>query len=143
MAYLAVLPARPDELQLDLHGYRFASGERVARAKIGEAHANGFRSLRILHGNSTGGYDNFAPNEGTLKAAVIALCKERVIARLLERDPFIGDTATVLFFRENRRPLSPTRWTPLPRPEFAPRGTPPIGAAGPGENPIFSPPPRR
>lgn len=142
MAYLAVLPARPDELQLDLHGYRYASGERVARAKIVEAHANGFRSLRILHGGSTSGHDNYAPNEGTLKAAILAICRERAVVRILERDPFIGDTGTTIIFKPNRRPLSPTRWSPLPRPEFAPRAQPPIGAAVPGETPIFSPPPR-
>ena len=39
MAWLALLPTRPDELQLDLHGYRYLSGERVVRAKIIEAQA--------------------------------------------------------------------------------------------------------
>lgn len=142
MAYLAIVPARPDELQLDLHGYRFMSGERVARAKIIEAQANGFRALRIIHGSSTGGHDNYAPNEGTLKAAILAICNDRTIIRLLDRDPFIGDAATTILLKTNRRPNSPARWSPLPRPEFTPRSAPPIGAAGPGETPIFSPPPR-
>ena len=142
MAYLAIVPARPDELLLDLHGYRFASGERAARAKIVEAHANGFSALRVIHGGSTGGYDNYAPNEGTLKAALLAICREKAIARLLDREPFIGDAATTILLKPNRRPLSPARWSPLPRPEFAPHQAPPIGAAGPGEVPNFTPPPR-
>lgn len=141
MAWLVVFPARPDEVELDLHGYRYASGARVARAKILEAHANGFRALRIHHGQSTGGADAYAPREGTLKAALLALCREREIARLLEQDPFVGDSATRLLFHPNRRPHEPARWTGLPRPEYAPRGTPPPGAAGPGELPLFAPPP--
>lgn len=141
MAWLAIFPSRPDELELDLHGYRHASGERVARAKILEAYANGFRALRLRHGQSTSGSDAYAPNEGTLKAAILAIVKERDIARLLEQDPFVGDTATMLFFRLNRRPNAPARWSSLPRPEYTPPGTPPPGAAGPGELPLFSPPP--
>ncbi len=143
MAWLALLPTRLDEVQLDLHGYRYASGERVLRAKIAEAHANGFRSLRVVHGYSTGGYDNDAPNEGTLKAALLVVCKERAIARLLDRDPFIGDANTTILFRPNRRPLSPPRWSSLPRPEFAPTQAPPPGAVGPGVQPWFAPPPNR
>ena len=143
MAYLAILAARPDELELDLHGYRFMSGERVARAKIIEAQANGFRALRIIHGGSTGGYDNYSPNEGTLKAAILAICKDRAILKLLDRDPFVGDAITTILLKDNRRPNSPVRWSPLPRPEFAQRNSPPIGAAVPGEIPIFSPPPRK
>ena len=72
MAWLALHPSRPDELELDLHGYRYATGQRVARAKIIEAQANGFAALRIGHGRSTSGYDAYAPNEGTLKAAIAA-----------------------------------------------------------------------
>lgn len=142
MAWLALFPSRPDELELDLHGYRYESGLRVARAKIREAHDNGFRALRIHHGRSTGGHDALAPNEGTLKAAVLALCRERDIQRLLDQDPFVGDAATTLFFRPNRRPQAPPRWTNLPRPEYAPQHPPPPGAAGPGELPLFAPPPR-
>lgn len=142
MAWLAILPARPDELQLDLHGYRYTSGERVVRAKIAEAQANGFRALRIIHGSSTGGYDNYAPNEGTLKSAIIAICKDRVILRLLDRDPFVGDAATTILLSVNRRPLRPTRWSPLPRPEYAQQQPAPPGAAVPGELPLFTPPPR-
>ncbi len=141
MAYLALIVARPDELDLDLHGYRYASGERVARTKIAEAYANGFRSLRIIHGSSTGGSDNFAPHTGTLKAAILALVQERAIARILDRDPFIGDTATVLFFKRNHHPSNPVRWTALPRPEYTQQSQPPLGAAQPGEQPIFRPPP--
>lgn len=142
MAWLALFPSRPDEVQLDLHGYRYASGERVLRAKIAEAHANGFRALRIIHGHSTGGDDNYAPNAGTLKAAILAVCKDRALARLLDQDPFVGDAATMILFRPNRRPLSPARWTPLPRPEFPTYPPPPPGAAGPGAVPTFAPPPR-
>lgn len=142
MAWLALNPARPDELELDLHGYRYASGLRVARAKIAEAHANGFGALRIRHGRSTGGYDAHAPNEGTLKAGIIALCREREIARLLAQDPFVGDATTILPFRPHRRPHDPPRWSTLPRPEYAPDRPPPPGAAGPGEVPLFRPPPR-
>jgi hypothetical protein len=143
MAWLASYPSRPDELELDLHGYRYASAERVARAKIVEAHANGFRALRVHHSRSTSGPDAHAPTEGTLKAAVLALVKERDIARLLERDPYVGDASTHFFFRPNRRPTSPVRWTSLPRPEYAAQGAPPPGAALPGERPHFAPPPRR
>ena len=142
MAWLALFPSRPDELELDLHGYRYATGERVARAKILEAYNNGFRALRIRHGRSTGGSDAYAPNEGTLKAALLALCREREIARLLDGDPFIGDAATQLFFRPNRRPHAPPRWTGLPRPEYAAQATPPPGAALPGDLPLFAPPPK-
>lgn len=142
MAWLALFPARPDELELDLHGYRYESGLHAARAKIVEAHANGFTALRIRHGRSTSGPDAYTPNEGTLKAAVLALCKERDIKRLLNQDPFIGDAATTLVFRPHRRPQRPPHWTSLPRPEFAPRSDPPPGAAGPGELPLFAPPPR-
>jgi Smr domain-containing protein len=140
MAWLALFPARPDELELDLHGYRYLTGERVARAKIVEAHANGFRALRIHHGRSTSGPDAYAPREGTLKAAILALVEEPGVARLLEREPFVGDSATTLFFRPNRRPTRPPRWTALPRPEFTPPATPPPGAALPGEIPLFAPP---
>ncbi|HEU5329020.1 MAG: Smr/MutS family protein [Thermomicrobiales bacterium] len=142
MAWLAVHPSRLDEVELDLHGYRYASAERVARAKILEAYANGFRALRINHGRSTSGYDAYAPNEGTLKAAIVALCRERAIARLLEQDPFIGDATTQLFFRPNRRPTVPVRWSSLPRPEYAVNRAAPSGAAGPGEAPLFAPPPK-
>ena len=142
MAWLALFPSRPDELDLDLHGYRYESGRRVARAKILEAHDNGFAALRIRHGRSTSGPDAYAPNEGTLKAAVLGLCREREIARLLDQDPFVGDAATTLVFRPHRRPQQPPPWTSLPRPEFTPPGDPPPGAAGPGELPLFAPPPR-
>lgn len=142
MAWLALFPARPDELELDLHGYRYASADRVARAKITEAYANGFRALRIRHGQSTSGPDAYAPHAGTLKAAILALVREREIARLLDQDPFISDTTTQLFFRPNRRPNTPVRWTSLPRPEYAATATPPPGAAVPGELPLFAPPPR-
>lgn len=142
MAWLALFPSRPDELELDLHGYRVVTGERVARAKIAEARANGFRALRIHHGRSTSGADAHAPNEGTLKAAVLALARERDIARLLDREPLVGDAATTLFFRVTRRANRPARWTSLPRPEYAPRATPPPGAALPGEVPLFAPPAR-
>ncbi|HEX5506535.1 MAG TPA: Smr/MutS family protein [Thermomicrobiales bacterium] len=139
MAWLALFPSRPDELELDLHGYRVATGERAARAKIVEAQANGFRALRIHHGRSTSGADAHAPNVGTLKAAVLALARERDIARLLDRDPLVGDAATTLFFRPNRHPHRPARWTSLPRPEYAQRAAPPPGAARPGEVPLFAP----
>lgn len=143
MAWLAILPARPDELQLDLHGYRYHSGERVIRAKIAEAQANGYRALRIIHGGSTGGYDAFAPNEGTLKAALLTVCKDRAIVRLLDGEPFIGDSATTLLLRANRHPSRPTRWSPLPRPEYKQDRAAPPGAAVPGEMPLFTPPPER
>lgn len=142
MAWLALFPSRPDELELDLHGYRYESGLRVARAKIAESYDNGFSALRVHHGRSTTGSDAYVPNEGTLKAAVLALCKERDIKRLLDQDPFVGDSSTLLFLRPNRRPASPPRWTSLPRPEYTPRGEPPPGAARPGELPLFAPPPR-
>ena len=141
MAWLALFPSRPDELELDLHGYRYESGARVARAKIAEAWANGFHALRIRHGRSTGGADAFSPNEGTLKAALLGICREREIARLLDGEPFVGDAATQLFFRPNRRPHRPPRWTGLPRPEYAAHALPPPGAAVPGELPLFAPPP--
>jgi hypothetical protein len=140
MAWLALFPSRPDEVQLDLHGYRYASGERVVRAKIAEAYANGFRSLRLIHGHSTGGDDNYAPNEGTLKAAIIAVCKEREIARVLDQPPFVGDASTTILFRPNRRPNAPVRWSTLPRPEYPTYPPPPPGAAGPGTMPTFAPP---
>src|SRR6266480_4019886 len=108
-----------------------SSAERPARAKIVEAHANGFRALRVHHGRSTSGPDAHAPTEGSLKAAVLALVKERDMARLLDRDPYVGDASTLLFFRHNRRPTSPVRWTSLLRPEYTGQGTPPPGAALP------------
>lgn len=141
MAWLALFPSRPDELELDLHGYRYVTAERVARTKILEAHANGFRALRMHHGRSTSGYDAYAPNEGTLKAALLRLVEERDIARLLAQAPVIGDATTQLFFMRHRRPHRPVRWTSLPRPEYTPTRTPPPGAALPGDVPLFSPPP--
>lgn len=139
MAYLAIAANRPDELDLDLHGYRFTTGEAVIRAKIREAHANGFRAIRLIHGSSTVGFDSTTPNAGTLKAAVLAICGERAISRLLENDPFVADTVTVLFFKRNPRRLDPPRWTALPRPEFRQLQTPPPGASLPGQIPHFAP----
>lgn len=141
MAWLALFPSRPDELQLDLHGYRYHSGERVVRAKIVEAQANGFGALRVIHGHSTSGHDFAHPSDGTLKAAVLAVCRERAIAGLLDREPFVGDAATTIRLRPAGRPQRPPRWTSLPRPEYATYPPPPPGAAGPGELPLFAPPP--
>ena len=137
MAWLALLPTRPDVLQLDLHGYRDLSGERVVRAKIIEAQANGFSALRIIHGRSTSGDDFQRPNDGTLKSAVIAVCRERPIAKLLDRDPFVGDAATTILLRANKCPKRPPFWTSLPRPEFRPPTAPPLGAIVPGQVPRF------
>lgn len=141
LAWLALFPSRPDELELDLHGYRYLSGERVVRAKIVEAQANGFGALRVVHGRSTSGHDFQRPNDGTLKSAVLAVCRERAIARLLDRAPFVGEATTTILLRPNRRPQRPPRWTRLPRPEYATAAPPPPGAAGPGEVPLFAPPP--
>ena len=138
MAWLALFPSRPDELQLDLHGYRYLSGERVVRAKIIEAQANGFGALRVVHGRSTSGHDFQHPNDGTLKSAVLAVCRERAIAKLLDREPFVDEAATILL-RRVKRPKSPPYWSSLPRPEYATYPPPPPGAAGPGEIPIFAP----
>ena len=140
MAWLASSPTRPDELELDLHGYRYLSGERVVRAKIIEAQANGFSALRIIHGRSTSGDDFQRPNDGTLKSAVIAVCRERPIAKLLDRDPFPGEAATIILLRPVKRPQIPPRWTALPRPEFRPTSAPPPGAATPGTIPRFTVP---
>jgi hypothetical protein len=138
MAWLLPSPTRPDELHLDLHGYRYLSGERVVRAKIVEAQANGFSALRIIHGRSTSGDDFQRPNDGTLKSAVIAVCRERPIVRLLDRDPFVGDAATHILLRPNKRPKRPAYWTGLPRPEFRPPSAPPPGAIVPGQVPRFA-----
>lgn len=140
MAWLVLSPTRPDELELDLHGYRYLSGERVVRAKIIEAQANGFSALRIIHGRSTSGTDFQRPHDGTLKSAVIAVCGERPIARLLDRDPFVGEAATIILLRPVKRPRQPPFWTSLPRPEFRPTSTPPPGAIVPGQVPSFAPP---
>jgi hypothetical protein len=137
MAWLAPSPTRPDELELDLHGYRYLSGERVVRAKIIEAQANGFSALRIIHGHSTSGDDFQRPNDGTLKSAVIAVCRERPIVKLLDRDPFIGEAATIILLRPTKRPKRPPYWTSLPRPEFRPHAAPPPGAIVPGQVPRF------
>ena len=139
MAWLALFPSRPDELQLDLHGYRYLSGERVVRAKIIEAQANGFGALRVVHGRSTSGHDFQHPNDGTLKSAVLAVCRERAIAKLLDREPFVGEAATTILLRRVKRPKSPPYWSSLPRPEYATYPPPPPGAAGPGVVPIFTP----
>jgi hypothetical protein len=140
MAWLAPSHTRPDELELDLHGYRYLSGERIVRAKIIEAQANGFSALRIIHGRSTGGDDFQRPNDGTLKSAIIAVCRERPIAKLLDRDPFPGEAATIILLRPVKRPRIPPYWTALPRPEFRPTSAPPPGAALPGTIPRFTPP---
>lgn len=142
MAWLAVFPSRLDEIELDLHGYRYATAERVASAKIVEAHANGFGALRVHHGRSTSGSDAFAPHDGTLKAMLLELVAKPNFARLLAREPYVGDSSTLLFFKRGRRWQSPAVWTNLPRPEFTPLGQPPLGAALPGERPLFAPPPR-
>ncbi len=139
MAWFAPVPSRPDELQLDLHGYRYLSGERIVRAKIIEAQANGFSALRVVHGRSTSGNDFQNPNDGTLKSAILAVCRERPIAKLLDQEPFVGEAITTILLRANKRPLSPPRWTSLPRPEYR-TTAPPIGAAGPGQIARFAPP---
>ncbi|MFN8541448.1 MAG: Smr/MutS family protein [Thermomicrobiales bacterium] len=140
MAWLAPNPNRPDELALDLHGYRYLSGAHVVRTKITEAQANGFSAIRIIHGRSTGGDDFQRPNDGTLKSAIIAVCRERPIAKLLDRDPFPGEAATTILLRPVKRPLNPPRWTALPRTEYRPTPAPPPGAAVPGTIPRFTVP---
>lgn len=142
MAWLAVFPSRLTEIELDLHGYRFSTAERVAAAKIQEAYANGFSAMRVHHGRSTTGDDAFAPREGTLKAMLLDLVTRRPLAALLDRDPYVGDSSTLLLFKHRKGGRGPVAWTPLPRPEFATSGLPPTGAALPGERPLFAPPPR-
>lgn len=142
MAWLAVFPARLSEIELDLHGYRYLTAERVASTKIKEAYANGFVAMRIHHGRSTAGHDAFVPREGTLKAMVLALLATKSLATLLDREPYVSDSSTLLFFRPSARRRVPAVWTALPRTEFSPAGAPPRGAALPGERPLFAPPAR-
>lgn len=142
MAWLAVFPSRLSEIELDLHGYRYLTAERVVAAKIKEAYANGFVAMRIHHGRSTSGDDAFVPREGTLKSMVLALLATKSLVTLLDREPYVGDSSTLVFFKPNRRRRVPAVWTSLPRPEFSPAGAPPVGAALPGERPLFAPPPR-
>lgn len=142
MAWLAVFPSRLSEIELDLHGYRYLTAERVATTKIEEAYANGFVSMRVHHGRSTAGDDAFVPREGTLKAMVLALLATKSLAMLLDREPYVGASSTLLFFKPSRRRRVPAIWTSLPPPEFSPVGAPPLGAALPGERPLFAPPPR-
>jgi DNA-nicking Smr family endonuclease len=139
-AHSALSTEHSRKLHLDLHGYRYASGAHVVRAKIIEAQANGFSALRIIHGRSTGGDDFQRPNDGTLKSAIIAVCRERPIVKLLDRDPFLGEAATIILLRPTKRPQNPPRWTALPRPEYRPTSAPPPGAALPGTIPHFTPP---
>jgi DNA-nicking Smr family endonuclease len=108
-------------VEVDLHGYSVLTAARVAREKVREAHARGYRVVRLITGRSTtrrpGGYP--LP---TIRAEVREMLERGDFARWAY--PFAsgrhvhGAGHLSLQLRPNRRPHPAQPWSPLPPAEY-------------------------
>ncbi len=105
-------------MEIDLHGYSLATAERVALAKVREAHRNGFRLVTFIHGWSTSRQTRRSERRDTIREllrGMLSMGEFGSHAYTGGNRKHIRDVSSLtVALRPNPQPLETPFWSAMP-----------------------------